>query len=618
LLVPIFVGGAYWGHFAVDATERVHDWTPVEIAALTTFADLVGALIMRQHTEAALQRSEGQFRAVSEGVLDAIVMIGTDGRIRFWNSSAERIFGYSAAEAGGQSLRDWLTPPRSLDESTGAMDEFLATGRGPLLGTTVEVSATRKDGVEIRIELAISAMSVGPEHYAIGVARDITKRKREHDAIERMASEDALTGLPNRRRFIETLDGAIARKRRSGGLFAVLSLDIDRFKNVNDTLGHPAGDRFLMAVAGRLRASVRDVDMVARFGGDEFAALQIDIRDPADAAVLAAKLVHVMHDAFQVDGNDVYTGTSLGIAVSGPDSPDAETLLAHADVALYRAKSDGRGTYRFYTEAMDAEVRARVAYDHDLRDALALHQFFLLYQPQVDVAGTIVGLEALVRWRHPTRGVVEPAKFIPAMERSGLINALGTWIVGSVCRQTALWIGLGIVPSHVAVNLSALQFRSPLDIGKSLTAIIAETGVPAATIELELTESTLMEAAQHDNDVVRRLRTMGFGIAIDDFGNGYSSLDYLRRYPVDRIKIAQNYIADLGVDSENAPIVRATIRLACELGITVIAEGVQSAAQFDLLRGWGCQEMQGFYFAGALRPDEITTLLYAGKIVPIT
>jgi diguanylate cyclase (GGDEF)-like protein/PAS domain S-box-containing protein len=616
LLVPIWVDGAYWGHFAVDTTRQVREWTSVESDALTMFADLVGTLLTRERTKASLQRSEEQFRTVSETVLDAIIMIGIDGRIRFWNPSAERIFGYSAAEAEGKSIHEWLTPPRYRDEAKRGMEGFVATGKGPILGRTVELPATRKDGVEIEVELAINAMSLGGDRYAVGIARDITERKRESVEIERMASHDMLTGLPNRRLFIEALEFAIRRARRSGQLFAVFSLDLDRFKDVNDTIGHPGGDRFLQAVADRLQASVRDFDTVARFGGDEFAAIQTDIREPADAAVLAEKLVEVLAKPFSIDGNDVHSGTSIGIAVHGLDSPDAETMLAHADVALYRAKAVGRGTYRFYTDAMDAEVRARVALDNELRAGLAADQFFLVYQPQVDVAGRIVGIEALARWRHPERGVIEPARFIPAAERSGLIITLGAWVFREACRQTKTWIDAGVAAPRVAVNVSALQFKNPLELEKSIIAIVGESGVPPNVLELELTESALMEASLDHNEVLHRLRGSGFRIAIDDFGNGYSSLDYLRRFPVDLIKIPQNFIADVGVTGEDAPIVRATIGLGRELGITVLAEGVETACQFALLKQWGCQEIQGYYFAEPLPPDDIVPLLRAGTIEP--
>ncbi len=614
LLVPIFVGGAYWGHFAVDATERVHAWTAIEIDAIRTFADLVGALIMRQRNAGALERSEERFRAVSESVLDAIIIIGIDGRIRFWNPSAERIFGYSTSESEGQLLHDRLTPPRYRAEAQRGLEEFVATGRGRLLGTTVELPATRKDGVEIEIELAINAMTVGPERYAVGIARDITDRKRERAEIERMASHDALTALPNRRFFMDALDGAIRRARRSGLRFAVLSLDLDRFKEVNDTIGHPAGDRFLQQVAERLQGSVRGVDMVARFGGDEFAAIQMDIGDPADAAVLAQKLVRLLDEPFDVDGKEVHSGTSIGIAVHGPGSPDGEALLAHADVALYRAKADGRGTFRFYTGTMDDDVRAGVALDRELRAGLAAGEFFLLYQPQVTVEGRIVGIEAMVRWRHPTRGVIEPATFVAPAERSGLINALGAWTLREACRQAGRWIEDGTPVPRMAVNLSALQLKMPFELEQSITTIAAEFSVPPERLEFELSEDALKGASQQQRDVVLRLHALGFHIAIDAFGGGRASLDDLRRFPVARIKIPPSCVAELGAGSEDAPVVRAIIGLARALGITVVAEGVDSARQFALLAKWGCHEMQGAYVAEPQPPDEIVTLLQGEMI----
>jgi predicted signal transduction protein with EAL and GGDEF domain len=352
---------------------------------------------------------------------------------------------------------------------------------------------------------------------------------------------------------------------------------------------------------------VRAVDVVSRFGGDEFAAIQVDIVDPADAATLARKIVDVLAEPFQIGDNEIRTGASIGIAVYGPDSPDAEALLAHADVALYRAKADGRGNYRFYTESMDTAVRRRVTLEREMRDALIRGEFFLVYQPQVDLAdGRIVGVEALVRWRHPTRGIVTPESFIPAAEKSGLIVALGAWVF----REA------GIAPPVVAVNLSALQFKIPRDLEDRITATVDEFSVPPARIELELTESVMMQATQQHGDVLVRLRAMGFRIAIDDFGNGYSSLDYLRRFHVDRIKIPENFIQDLGLVSESAPIVRATISLAHELGITVVAEGVETAAQLAFLRSWGAREIQGFYYSRPLSASDAAIVLRTGFIQP--
>jgi diguanylate cyclase (GGDEF)-like protein/PAS domain S-box-containing protein len=615
LQLPITIRGAYWGQFGVDDTHVVRDWNAIELDALQTLADVVGSLIERERTASALVQSEEQFRTVSDTVPDAIIMIGADGRIRYWNRAAERIFGYSATEAYGKPIHDWLASARFRDEATQGMTGFVETGRGAILGKTVEMTAMRKDGVEIAVELSINPMNLGSERYAVGIVRDVTARNQASRIIERMATHDLLTDLPNRRFFIDSLDLAIGRSKRSGQSLAVLYLDLDRFKDINDTLGHPVGDRLLQAVAARLRVNVREIDTVARFGGDEFAAIQIDIREPADAAVLAEKLVNVLEEPFDIDGNEIRSGTSLGIAVYGPDSPDAEALLAHADVALYRAKSDGRGTYRFYTESMDIDVRERVTLENELRDALTLEQLVLLYQPQIDVTdGHIVGLEARVRWLHPTRGIVKPERFIPLAEKSGLIVPLGTWILREACRQTKCWIDAGIAPPLVGVNLSALQFKASRDLEQTVASVLEETRVPAAQFELELTEDALMEVSQQQNDVLLRLRALGFRIAIDDFGNGYSSLARLRRFPVDRIKIAQTFVADLGRVPETGPIVRATIALAHALGIAVIAEGVETATQLELLKSWGCTEGQGPYFSEPLSATDASAFLRTGSL----
>ncbi len=370
-------------------------------------------------------------------------------------------------------------------------------------------------------------------------------------------------------------------------------------------------------MAERLRACIRETDTVSRFGGDEFAVIEVDIREPAEAAVLADKLLKAINEPFLLWGNRIRCGTSVGIAVFGPDSPDAEILLSHADVALYRAKSEGRGTYRFFTDAMDTEVRTRVTMGADLREAITAGQLFLVYQPQVDIdTGRIVGVEALARWRHPKRGLIGPGEFIPVAEKSGLIVALGHWVLHEACRQMKEWLISGIAPPLIGVNLSGLQFKAPLELEKDIEAALAETALPPERLEFELTESVLMEASQEHNDVLFRLREKGLKLAIDDFGNGYSSLEYLSRFPVDRIKIAQNFILDLPTKPHNATIMRAAIRMAHELGLVVVVEGVETTAQLELVRSWSCSQVQGFYFAKPLPVPEVTALLRAGKVVP--
>ena len=450
--------------------------------------------------------------------------------------------------------------------------------------------------------------------------RDITVHNRNEAKLLELARLDLLTGLPNRAVFAAAVQKAIAWARNGGPGFAVFYMDLDHFKDVNDTLGHPVGDALLQEVAKRLEANVRETDTVARFGGDEFAILATDIKEPADAGVLAAGLLEAFSKPFSVGENRMRSGASVGIAVYGLDATDAEMLLAHADLALHRAKAEGRGTYRFFTESMDTDVRTRVSLGHDLREAIGSPQIFLAYQPQVDAAtGRIIGVEALVRWRHPELGMISPAEFIPAAETNGLIVALGRWVLWEACRQAGKWREAGIVPGVMAVNLSVLQFKTPFELEKDVAGALAASGLPPGMLELEITESLLMSRSLVNNEVLVRLRASGVRLAIDDFGTGFSSLDYLRRFPMDRIKIAQNFVLELGTTAStaagSAAVVKATIGLARELGIDVIAEGVETAEQLRLIKSWRCHEVQGYFFAKPLSVADLEPLLQAGRIV---
>jgi diguanylate cyclase (GGDEF)-like protein/PAS domain S-box-containing protein len=617
MLLPIRVGETYWGHLVAESCSAPRRWTLVESASLSVFAQVVGALMSRRETWTALDKSEEIFRAVSETMFDGMVIVGVDGRITYWNRGAERIFGYSAAEAVGQRIQEWIHSDVFRERATRDMERLVATGRASMLDSTIEMVAIRKDQLKITIELSVSAMALGPERFVVVIVRDVSERKKASALIERMANYDGLTGLPNRQSFLATLAAGIAHVKRSKRCLAVLYMDLDHFKDINDTLGHPTGDRLLESVAGRLRSSVREVDTVARFGGDEFAAVAFDIREPADAALLAAKLVKEIAAPFFIGEREISSGTSVGIAVFGPDSPDAEALLAHADVALYRAKRDGGGTYRFYTQSLDAEVRERVALDTEISAGILAEQFFLVYQPQVDLdTGRIAGIEALLRWQHPLRGTLGPGAFVHAAERSGAIVALGRFVYGEACRQMRRWEDAGIAPPLIGVNVSVIQFKAAIAFEDGLAVTLAESGLAPARLELELTESVLMGASIEHNDALLRLRRSGLRIAIDDFGTGYSSLDDLRRFHVDRIKIPQNFIADLCTDPGVGAIVRATLGLARELAIDVVVEGVETAEQLALLRAWGCRCVQGFYFSRPLGVDDATALLRAGRVEP--
>lgn len=577
-----------------------------------TARDLTDQRAFEQELRFAHELSVQQLESSPDGIL----VVGQDRRIISYNRKFAELWdvpvdirGMRCDEAAIASVLGRIKDPRAFV----ARAEQLFTHPETHLSDEIELT----DG---RVFERYSGPIPMPHDEAPGrifFFRDITARKRAEENVARMARQDVLTGLANRGTFVEAVRQAAARMARGAKAFAVLYLDLDHFKDVNDTLGHSAGDLLLGEVAERLRSTVREEDIVARFGGDEFAVLQCEISEPAQVAALAERLVSEMRAPFSVLGNDIRVGVSIGMAMCGPGVEGAEVLMSQADLALYRAKADGRGTYRFFAEGMDVEVRARVALVSDLREGLDADQLFLVYQPQVDIAtGRIVGVEALARWRHPRRGLVGPAQFIPVAEKSGLIVPLGRWVMRTACRQAKAWVDAGIAPELVAVNVSGAQFRTPLELDTTLASILAETKLPSDRLEVEFTESVLMEAWLEQRQVLENLRASGLRIAIDDFGTGFSSLQYLSRFPVDRIKIDRSFVSDIGegAGAGNAVIVKATIGLARELGLQVIAEGVETRAQVEALRAWGCRQAQGYYFARPMPAEEVEVLLRTGVV----
>ena len=551
------------------------------------------------------------------------------------NGSVVRMFGCSSEQEFLSHMPWELSPEHQPDgrlsyEKAQEMRE-LASQSGTHFFEWIH---QRQDGSMFPSDVLIVPVTSAKTQLLYATIRDISDRKAADAQIVRMAHFDILTGLANRVAFAQALETMSSRVRRDGTYLAVLYLDLDRFKDVNDTFGHSAGDALLQAAAKRLLACVRKSDLIGRFGGDEFAILLGDMAcataassaqyAPDDYAALmdldsiaarvaanaAEKIIAQLKEPFVIDGNIIHSSASVGVAVYGADTPDAEQILAHADVALYKAKGEQRGTYRFYSQGMDAEARARVRMSNELRVAIAREQFFLQYQPQVDIqSGRIVGLEALVRWHHPEQGIVSPAAFIPDAEREGLIVPLGRWVLHEACRQTRKWLDTGLSPPLIAVNLSGHQFKAPMDLEADVEAALAKHQLPPGLLELELTESVLMDASRDHNEVLLRLRDRGHRIAIDDFGTGYSSLDYLRRFPVDRIKIAQKFIAEIGNNHGNDAIVRAALGLAHELKLDVVVEGVETDAQLEMLKGWGARIVQGYLFSKPLFAPAVTALL---------
>ncbi|MEX6725703.1 putative bifunctional diguanylate cyclase/phosphodiesterase [Parapedomonas caeni] len=438
-----------------------------------------------------------------------------------------------------------------------------------------------------------------------GVGADVTAAKQAELKIAHMAMHDVVTGLPNRAYFREALEQALDRSRRYKSSFAVQLVDLDRFKAVNDTLGHPAGDTVLEEVAQRLRGIARESDVIVRLGGDEFAILQCEAHSEGEVAALARRIVDTISEPYTVNGAQVVIGASIGIALAPRDGSDADQLMRHADLALYRSKSDGRGTYCFFVAEMDHQAQARRILELDLREALAQRQLSLHFQPIVNIkSGQVSGFEALLRWRHPDRGMISPAEFIPVAEETGLIQAVGEWVIHEACREAASWPA----PLKVAVNLSPSQFRN-----RQLVDIIQQalttSGLPPERLEIEITESLLLE----DNDAVLHmlsaLREKGVRISLDDFGTGFSSLGYLRSFPFTKIKIDQSFIRDVATRNDSAAIVRAVTGLANSLGMVTTAEGVETSEQLDALRGFDCVEVQGYLFSRPVPAQDIRHLI---------
>ena len=443
-----------------------------------------------------------------------------------------------------------------------------------------------------------------PDGGWVATHEDITVQRRSEVKIEYMAHHDALTDLANRVLLNERLEQALGRRIHLEQMVAVHHLDLDQFKAVNDTFGHPAGDKLLKIVADRLRGLVRETDTIARMGGDEFVVVQAPIADPAESTALAQRIIASMSEPFDLDGHQAVIGASIGIAVGPSDGLGPDDLLRNADLALYRAKGDGRGTFRFFEAAMDLQMQTRRIMERDLRKALSSGQFELYYQPVVNLAsGDISGFEALIRWNHPEQGVIPPASFIPLAEETGLIVPVGEWVIRQACATAAQWPG----DLSVAVNISAAQFRNP-GLMQVIVGALATSGLHPTRLEIEITETVLLQNRETTLAVLRQLRELGIRIAMDDFGTGYSSLTYLQCFPFDKIKIDRSFVKDITENTGSLNIVRAVAALAKGMGMTATAEGVETSEQLDRITSEGCTEMQGFLFSRPVPASEIERL----------
>lgn len=552
--------------------------------------------------ELRLHQAAKVFENTSEGVM----ITDADQRIMAVNQAFTRITGYGEDEVRGREPAI-LRSGRHDDDYYRRMWAAIQTS-GRWQG---EIWNRRKDGADYPEWLNISVVrdDAGAIINYIGVFADITSIKEAQDKLEYTAHHDALTGLPNRVLFRDRLEQALAMSRRNGGGVAVLFVDLDRFKVINDTLGHEAGDLLLQEVARRLISCMREEDTVARMGGDEFVVIQKGVVQPEDAALLATRMLAEINRPFSLAGHEIMTSLSIGISLYPQDGEDVSALLKNADAAMYRAKEKGRNGYQYYSNEMTAAGIERLELESDLRQALQRDELRVHYQPQVDLAtGRIVGAEALVRWQHASRGMIPPSVFIPMAEDSGMIGQIGEWVLNTACTDAKAWQTAGLPGLRMAVNVSGRQVGIDHMVDK-VAAALKNSGLAPQFLEIEVTESVVMQDASRAISTLNALRDMGVTLAIDDFGTGYSSLSYLKRFPLNKLKIDKSFIDGMVDDPDDAAIVMAIIAMAQSLRHTVIAEGVETEAQAERLRAYGCDEMQGYLFSRPLPGDQFVELL---------
>ena len=563
-----------------------------------------------KRAEAALRDSEARFRLTVENAPVGIAILALDGRILQVNPRFCAISGYGAVDLLATSFAA-LTENGAREAYQNEVDACLS---GAQQSFNLEARLLHKYGHELWISATVSMMrnTNGEPEQLICAIEDVTEQRASKARFEWLAHHDPLTDLPNRTLLRDRLQQAMARALRAGKRAALMFLDLDRFKNINDSLGHAFGDQVLRSVAARLRTCVRDTDTVARLGGDEFLIVLECVENEQDVGVVARKIVDKLSLPLDVQSQTLSTGASIGIALYPEDGVDVDTLLKNADSAMYHAKDSGRNAFRFFTEAMNLSAIDRLRMENALRQALEFGELSLHYQPQVELTTTrVLGVEALLRWNNPVLGNVSPARFIPVAEESGLIVPIGEWVLGEACAQARRWRDEGIEALTVAVNLSALPFRRTDIVGK-VRAALDRHCIPAGMLELELTESLLMHNAEEVLRTMNDLKALGVKLSIDDFGTGYSSLSYLKRVTVDRLKIDRSFVNDVADDPDDAAIVRAIIQLGRSLKLDVIAEGVETPSQLDFLTMEGCHSAQGFFFARPMPAADLDGMLHSG------
>ncbi len=537
-----------------------------------------------------LREREARLQAILDNAADAIITVDQGGTVLSANTAACALFVHAPEQLPGLRVERLLELPDG--DGAEALPRLAQDG-----AAARELVGITSAGARFPLSISASQVKLRQESIFVCMIHDLTEQRRAQEHIYQLAHHDPLTGLENRFSLNLHLEQLLTQARRAGQVVALLFLDLDHFKKVNDSHGHQTGDLLLVEVAQRLRELLRDVDIIARLGGDEFIVVMAGALTPDLVSAVAVRIVQSLAAPYQLEGQTMYCGSSVGIAMFPSDAANAGTLLRHADTAMYVAKSQGRGNFQFYSPAMNAATHERLMMENRIWLALGQQQFELYLQPQVALdSGRVVGAEALLRWSHPELGMIEPDRVIPIAEESGLIVALGDWVLVRAVELLAEWKRDGLAGLRLAVNLSARQCHGR-ELLPRLDVLLAEAGVDPALLELEITESAAMHDPEHTRHLLRQLRERGINVAIDDFGTGYSSLSYLKLFAIDRIKIDRGFVTDIETDPNDAAIVTATIGLAHALGLTVVAEGVETAAQRNFLRLHECDEAQGFLFA---------------------
>lgn len=549
--------------------------------------------------------SELKFQSVIESANDAIIVADHTGSISQWNKGAERIFGHSAKNMIGEKL-DLIIPPHYRKKHRDGMNRFYQSRTPKVIGKTLELEGLRKDGSVFPIEISLGTWETEDGVFFSSIIRDITERKLADEKISSLVYLDPLTGLPNRRLFNDRLASTLSRASENQQLFSLLYLDIDHFKLVNDTFGHATGDQLLIEVTERLQKHADERDTISRLGGDEFILL-LPQTDSTKAAEFAQQVLDCFNEPFQFNGEEVFITPSIGISLYPTDGEDAETLIKNADLALYRVKEEGKNNYQFFTKDMNEEVSRRSKIAIGLRKGLDRGEFTINYQPQIDIkTGTIIGVEALVRWVHPHMGPISPGEFIPIAEETGTIIQLGEFVMRNACLQNKAWQDAGLPKFRMAINISARQF-SQTNLCEVVASALSDSGLDPQYLELELTES-IIQGSSSAVATMMELKAMGIHLSIDDFGTGYSSLSYLKLFPINTLKIDQYFTRNIHVDVKDAALVDTIIRMAHNLELNVIAEGVETNEQLDFLKERQCDQAQGYYFNRPLPADDIERL----------